>query len=102
MEKWADYCVSAVRYDENYLHAAKLRVHADKGTSLGKEETWTRDKIFAKMDEGSTFTVVRSTGDGNWDKGPDIKAISIGENRFLRTDDDLKESDYIDIHFLII
>ena len=102
MEKWADYCISAVRYDENYLHAAKLRVHADKGSSLGKEETWSRDKIIAKMDEGSNFTVVRNGHNGDWEKGPDIKIITVDEKRFLRTDEEIKKADYIEIHFLII
>ena len=29
MTKWADYCISAVRYDEDETHIVKVKVHAD-------------------------------------------------------------------------
>ena len=35
MEKWADYLISAVRYDSKRSHIEKVRLHEDKGDKGG-------------------------------------------------------------------
>ena len=40
MAKWADYCVSAVRYDDEGNHIDHLKVHRDLGDKLSVGDTW--------------------------------------------------------------
>jgi hypothetical protein len=38
MMKWADYCISAVRYDSEGKPIDRVRVYPDKGEKLGASE----------------------------------------------------------------
>ncbi len=45
MAKWADYCISAVRYDAEHSHIVKVRVHAYSETVIGGYSEWTRNEV---------------------------------------------------------
>ena len=39
MTKWADYAVSAVRYDKTHTHIVQPRNHVDDGDAIRKGES---------------------------------------------------------------
>ncbi len=91
MAKWADYGISAVRYDSEHTHIVKVRVHEDKGDKIGAPTEWTRSQVVTAIENGkSLVTILRG---GNWKKGQDVHIITVKGTKYLRTDQNLKASD---------
>ena len=96
MEKWADYGISAVRYDQNNQYIDKVKVHLDNGGSIGQGETWSRKDVVSKIDDGKTFTTILKSSDGKWKKGQDVHVITVDGEQFLRTDANKRKSDNLE------
>ena len=47
MNKWADYLISAIRYEDDNLKnsIAYLKVHPDFGQEIGAGSTWTKEEV---------------------------------------------------------
>jgi len=87
MNKWADYLISAVRYDSdpNNRMIAYLKVHEDVGESVGESRTWTKDELINALIHGKTFMTIIKDGSGNWKRGFEI-SIKSSKEIFIRTD----------------
>ncbi|WP_277657143.1 DUF3892 domain-containing protein [Seleniivibrio woodruffii] len=96
MSKWADYCISAVRYDSESRYIAKLHVHPDNGDSIGSYSEWTRQDVLDKIDNSKTFVTITKNSDDEWSKGEDVRAIYVNGKHYLRTDANGKESDNLE------
>jgi hypothetical protein len=96
MAKWADYGVSAVRYDADEQYIEKVRVHVDNGDTIGSGEAWNRQDVVSKLDNGKTFTTIIQGSDGKWKKGQDIHIITVDGRRYLRTDANRGKSDNLE------
>ncbi|MFA5835899.1 MAG: DUF3892 domain-containing protein [Bellilinea sp.] len=92
MAKWADYCISRVRYNEEHSHIVKLEAMPDNGEKLGNKVEFTREDVVAKIDSGITFITVTDK-DGKWTKGEDVRIVRINDVKYIRTDQNQKESD---------
>ena len=60
MSKWADYLISAIRY-ENEMRKnaiAYLKVHQDNGEEVGAGSTWTKEEVINAMYDGKTFYTI--------------------------------------------
>ncbi len=90
--KWADFLISAVQYDANKIHIKKVRVHEDKGDKVGNPpEEMPRGRVVENIENGNTFcTIIKS---GMWSKGEDVHVISMGSEKFIRTDKNQEKSD---------
>ncbi len=53
MAKWADYLISAVRYDSNHERIESIKTHDDKGETVGSSYTEKRFKVVSNF----SFTV---------------------------------------------
>lgn len=85
MAKWADYCISAVRYDDDHDHIIELNVHPDNGDTIGSSSVWTRQQVVSAIGTGSTFvTIIRK--DGSWNRGSDVHVVTVNGVKYLRTD----------------
>ena len=94
MAKWADYCISEVRYNPEHTHIVKVKVHVDNGDTIGQPTEWTRNEVVTTIGDNKTFvTIVRSTDGKNWHKGEDVRIITINGVRYLRTDANNKAAD---------
>jgi uncharacterized protein (DUF2147 family) len=87
MKKWADYLISAVRYnsDPNNRMIAYLKVHVDDGISVGESRTWTKEELIDALIKGKTFVTILRDGSGNWKKGSDV-SVTASKEIFIRTD----------------
>lgn len=65
MPKWADFIISAVRYDSSGTRIKDLKVHVDDGGSkLSRGKTWTFEEVAQQILNGHTFvTLVRDPDD---------------------------------------
>lgn len=49
MAKWADYCISAVRFNSQHTHIDKVRTHPDNGDSIGSSSDYARQDVVAAI-----------------------------------------------------
>ncbi|MCW7755415.1 DUF3892 domain-containing protein [Desulfobotulus sp. H1] len=96
MAKWADYGISAVRYDSDDQYIDKVKVHKDNGDTIGAGETWTRTDVLSKMDDDKTFITILKDSNDKWKKGQDIHIITVNGRRFLRTDANERAKDNLE------
>ena len=79
MEKWADYLVSAVRYEDE-SDSGKilyLKVHQFNGDEIGSGTTWSREEVIRAMQEGNTFITIFNNATAEWIKGGRISLIKL-------------------------
>lgn len=96
MEKWADYGISAVRYDQNNQYIDKVKVHLDNGDKFGQGEAWSRKDVISKINDSKTFITIIKDSDGKWKKGQDVHVITVDGEQFLRTDVNKRKSDNLE------
>jgi len=92
MSKWADYLISAVRYDEDNNYITDLMVHKDNGDSVGSGSSLTRKKVVLLIEAGSTFMTIYKSDD-RWKKGENVRIIKIDGVKYLRTDSNHTKKD---------
>ncbi len=92
MAKWADYCISKVHYNDKHTHIVTVRAMPDKGEELGSEVEFKREDVVSKLGQGITFVTV-TLNDGKYKKGEDVRIVTINGTKYIRTDQNQKESD---------
>jgi len=96
MEKWADYCISAVQFNADGTHINKVKIREDLGEKLGKEIECTRAQIVQAIADGTTFvTVVRDRKTGEWEYGAPVTTVTL-KTVFLKTESDSTTADNLD------
>lgn len=96
MNKWADYCISAIRYDINKNRIIKTKIHKDNSDSIGNEEEWTRTQVISAIEDGKTFVTITRNNNNSWIKGQDVHVITVNNNKYIRTDKNSKEADNLE------
>ena len=92
MVKWADYCITAVRYDVHRTHIAMVRARKDLGSKLGQEVEMSRSSVIALIDGGDAFVTAKKV-EGKWMKGADVIVVTIGGVRYIKTEPNNTEVD---------
>ena len=85
MDKWADYAIVAVQYD-NRSRIVKVKRRTDTGDKLTDETEETRAEVVANMSRRVTYVTVYG-GDDGWQRGEDVRAVKWKGNYFIRIDD---------------
>ncbi|PKN52858.1 MAG: DUF3892 domain-containing protein [Deltaproteobacteria bacterium HGW-Deltaproteobacteria-13] len=96
MSKWADYGISAVKFNEGHTHINKVRVHPDNGDSIGAFFEQTRMDIVNAIKKGTTFVTIFKGSDGKWQKGQSVYIIKINGVEYIKTVDNGKAIDNLD------
>lgn len=96
MDKWADYLISEVSYNNERTHISKVKAHEDKGDSVGPAEECSREAIVKVIKQGTTFVTIFKGQNGKWNKGKDVHIIKIGTEEFLRTDQNQRKVDNLE------
>ena len=79
MEKWADYLISAARYEEglNGRVISYFKIHPDNGDSVGEGSTWTAQEVLEAILRGDTFLTIHKMNGGKWKKGNENRQTKI-------------------------
>lgn len=96
MSKWADYGISAVRYNSAHTHIDKVRVHVDSGDSIGSATEKNRTDVIAAIKKGETFVTIMMNSNGKWNKGQSVYIIKVNGTEFIKTVDNNKLADNLD------
>ncbi len=96
MEKWADYGISAVKFNDGGTQIYQVKVHKDKGNSIGDAELWSRDQIISALENDYTFITILNQNQGIWGEGEEVNIVQVNGNKYIRTDHDQTPSDSLD------
>jgi hypothetical protein len=96
MTKWADYGISEVRYNQEKTHIVRVKVHVDKGDTIGSPQEWTRSEVVTALERGKTFVTILKGSDGKWRKGQDVHIVTVNGVKYIRTDKNQRASDNLE------
>lgn len=80
---WADYLITGVRYSADRSHITDLEIRPAGGATIGAPEERTRAAVVRMLESGSTFATARMHG--RWVRGADVSVVTIGRDKYLRT-----------------
>jgi Protein of unknown function (DUF3892) len=95
-EKWADYIITAVRFNSTGTHIEAVQIRADNGDTAGAATVATRAQVIASLEAGRTFCTATKSSDGNWQKGAAVKIVVVDQQKYLRTKADSIKADNLD------
>ncbi len=96
MAKWADYLISAVRFNQAHTHINVVRVHEDRDTSTGPAQDISRQDVIKYLKQGRTFCTVFTGSDGNLKQGQFVEIVTIDGVEFIKTLADRIKADNLD------
>ena len=96
MSKWADYCISAVRFNDRRTHIDLVRACPDNGDQLGQVGEYAREDIVDALRRGVTFVTIYKGTNGQWKQGQPVSIIRIGGIEYIKTADNGKGVDNLD------
>lgn len=92
-DKWADYLISAVRYNAAGTHIEAVRVHEDNVDSVGPGASRTRASVVNSLEEGYTFVTIYKGSNDKWQRGAEVRIVKIADQKYIRTDADATPKD---------
>lgn len=89
-EKWADYLISAVRYNPAETHIDRVRYAADNGDTIGATSEPSRQSIVQSLENGYSFMTIYKNRNNStkWSRGAAVRVVAIDGMKFIRTDAD--------------
>ena len=96
MDKWADYGISKVQYNQQRNRIMKVEVREDNGDSFGSAMGWPRSQVVSAIESGKTFVTILKSSDGKWKKGQAVHVVIVNGVKYIRTDQNRKESDNLE------
>ncbi|HEY2334737.1 MAG TPA: DUF3892 domain-containing protein [Solirubrobacterales bacterium] len=92
-DKWADYLISAVRYNTAKTHIDKVEVRNDNGDSVGAPSVWNRTDVVSGLEDGDTFETITKGSDDKWNRGAAVGIVTVSGVKYIRTDADATPED---------
>lgn len=91
MPRWADYLISAVRYDETVSPklVAEVQIHRD-GYKIPPADIWSRQQLLKALCSIRTITWDEKKG---WQKGPTVKRVKVNGIFYLKIERNELEGD---------
>jgi Protein of unknown function (DUF3892) len=99
MSKWADYIISAVRFNAAGTHIRLVRTHVDDGGKNLNPATAneSREFVIANLAEGRSYvTTVLNVNDSEWICGAAVHIVTINGEKFIKTTADKSKTDNLD------
>lgn len=96
MAKWADFLISSVRYNEKPKNIKMVKLHEDKGDTVGGASETTRSEVIRLIKNGKTVCTIYKGDDGKWAKGEPVKIIKVNGDEFIKTVSDSEEVDNLE------
>ena len=91
-DKWADYVLTAVRYNAAQTHIDAVQARPDNGSKLGAPSEMTRNEVLAMLDRGYSF-MTAYLRKGKWQRGATVHKVEIDREPWIRSDPDRIEAD---------
>ena len=95
MEKWADYCISRVRYNDKGMEIVRVHVHEDMGDTIGASRAWRRGEFLSALENGTSCVTIFRDTDGTWQKGHKVNLVTVDDMGYIRTDQAQQAFDFL-------
>src|SRR4051812_13432442 len=92
MSKWADYVITAVRYESaersrEGKRIVTVEVRMDLGGRVGYAELWRREQVLDAVNhDHETFITSSMAANGTWLKGAHVRVIRVNGIDYIRID----------------
>ena len=96
MTKWADYLISAVRFNSAGTHIDRVRTHTDNNYTVGLPVEMERTTVVNRLNGGTTFATIYKNNTGNWTLGAMVKIVRIDGVDYIKTYSDGTKKDNLD------
>lgn len=93
--KWADFCISAVKYNSDGTHIDSVLVHVETDTGIAAGKPMTRPEVVKLLEQKKTFVTIVKTAEGKWRKGAPVGIFPV-ETRYIKTAADKSERDNLE------
>jgi hypothetical protein len=95
-EKWADYVITAVRFNVAGTHIEYVQSRTDNGETLSAPSSMSRREVVSKIESGYSFCTATKSGQNKWTKGAMLKIVTIHGEKFIKTKADSTKVDNLD------
>ena len=85
MNKWADYVIVGIRYNDDHSRIVAVKRRPDQGEKLGGEVRVGKKDIIDGISAGHTH-ITAYWSNGSWSRGEDVRVIRVDGTDFIRTD----------------
>lgn len=82
--KWADYVLTAVRYNSMRTRITDVQMRLDLGDKLGKAENYSRQQVVSLLNQNRTI-VTAFYKQGTWHIGDTVETFTRNGIDFIRT-----------------
>jgi len=96
MAKWADYIITAVRFNSSGSHIEAVEIRPDEGAKAGSASEATRAQVVASLEAGTTFCTATVGSDGKFQKGAAVKIYKYDGEKYIKTKADGIKNDNLD------
>jgi len=96
MAKWADYGISAVRFNSTHSHIDRVQINTDNGDTIGTAQDIGRADVVAAIKRNITFVTIFRNVDGKWNKGQPVFVDRVSGVEYLKTVPNGKPIDNLD------
>ncbi len=96
MSKWADYGISAVRFNNAHTHIDRVMALPDNGDAFGASTDHARTDIVAAIKRGVTYVTIFKDSNNKWSKGQSVYIVKINGTEYIKTVDNGKAVDNLD------
>lgn len=101
MEKWADYLISKVLYNQAGDRIVNVIARKDNGDNVGEEIEMTRYTLSQHFDNGRTFATITKTAAGKWNKLANVYRNKTYYNDFISINNSTTRDDLGNIPYNI-
>ncbi|MCE7698399.1 MAG: toll/interleukin-1 receptor domain-containing protein [Methanobacterium paludis] len=85
LNKWADYCISAVNFNTNSNRIKNVEVREDYGDTIGNPIKFSRTKLIESLESGMTFVTIINNGI-SWNKGETVNIVVLNKRKYIKID----------------
>jgi len=96
MAKWADYLISAVKYNGDRTRVEGVRCFIDKGDSLSEPFNISRGKVIYLLEKGYSIAAIYKNVEGKWQKESFVRLVLTDGGKYIRTDHNHKPLDNLE------
>jgi hypothetical protein len=86
MEKWANYCIKSVHYDNDHSRIDSCEVLEDLGDNFGNSSTQKKSIIVSNLKKNLSYMTIYENSENKYRKGDNVITYVMENEDFIRTD----------------
>lgn len=86
MTKWADYLISAVKYNEKNTHIVEVKQRTDLDDKVSEATKVNRANVVSNLKAGKTYMTIYQNENKEWKKGEDVRIKKVDGTEYITTD----------------